>query len=348
MSRFDEAMRRKDPADTGAPPAPEAGPPRATARFAGDRANGVQVPVPAADDVADPWAVGAAPEPTAATTRPEPTPPAAHAPAAADSQPDASIAAFVPEPVFAPERPAMPEPSVVEPGRALSAHVLAKLNTAQSTLPFEVVEQYRRLAATLHHAQADRGIKTVMICSALGGEGKSLTATNLALTLSESYRRRVLLVDADLRRPSLNKVFELPETAGLSDGLLGGEDRRLPVVQFSSFLTLLPAGRPTPDPMAWLTSNRMKHIIAEAREAFDWVIVDTPPIAVLTDASLLSAMVDSAVLVVRSGHTPLAAVKKALDTVGRSRTMGVVLNRVKPEPHAPYHDAYYSRHYGSD
>ena len=185
-----------------------------------------------------------------------------------------------------------------------------------------------------------------MICSALGGEGKSLTATNLALTLSESYRRRVLLVDADLRRPSLSQVFELPETAGLSDGLLAGDDRRLPVVQLSSYLTLLPAGRPMPDPMASLSSNRMRHIVGEARDSFDWVIIDTPPIAVLTDASLLGAMVDAAILVVRAGQTPLAAVKKALQTVGRGRVMGVVLNRVKHEAHPASDYAYYGGHYG--
>jgi capsular exopolysaccharide synthesis family protein len=210
------------------------------------------------------------------------------------------------------------------------------------------VEQYRRLAASLHHAQADRGIRTVMICSALGGEGKSLTATNLALTLSESYRRRVLLVDADLRRPSLTRVFGLPEASGLSDGLLSEDDRRLAVTQLSAYLTLLPAGRPTSDPMSSLTSNRMKHIVSEAREAFDWVIIDTPPIALLSDASLLGAMVDAAVLVVRAGHTPLDAVKKALDTLHRRRVMGIVLNRT--EPGGPSHDylGYYGSHYRTD
>jgi capsular exopolysaccharide synthesis family protein len=240
------------------------------------------------------------------------------------------------------------EPTAPEPVLGLSPEGLEKLNLSSSRLPTTVVEQYRRLAASLHHAQADRGIKTVMICSALGGEGKSLTATNLALTLSESYRRRVLLVDADLRRPSLSRVFGLPETSGLSDGLYTEDGSRLPVTQLSAYLTLLPAGRPTSDPMASLTSNRMKHIVAEAREAFDWVLLDTPPIALLTDASLLGAMVDSAVLVVRAGRTPLAAVKKAIDTVGRRRVMGVVLNRVESTGASHDYLGYYGSHYGTD
>ena len=74
-------------------------------------------------------------------------------------------------------------------------------------------EQYRRLAATLHHAQAEHGLKVVMVASAVPGEGKTLTATNLALTLSESYQRRVLLIDADLRRPSLHDDVQVPNTA---------------------------------------------------------------------------------------------------------------------------------------
>lgn len=224
--------------------------------------------------------------------------------------------------------------------------IYEKLVVNTTSLPSGVVEQYRRLAATLHHAQVDRGVRSVMITSALAGEGKSLTATNLALTLSESYKRRVLLIDADLRRPSLNKVFQVPETSGLADGLGIDAERRLPVIQLSPYLTLLPAGRPTPDPMASLTSGRMKHIVAEAREAFDWVILDTPPIALLTDAALLAAMVDTAVLVVRAARTPLAAARRAAEAVGRERLIGVVLNGVEDRPHASY-DYYYST-YGAD
>lgn len=227
-----------------------------------------------------------------------------------------------------------------------SPQLYEKLVVDSSKLPSGVVEQYRRLAAALHHAQIDRGIRTVMITSGLAGEGKSLTATNLALTLADSYKRRVLLVDADLRRPSLNKVFQVPDTSGLSDGLESDEERRLPVIQVSSHLTLLPAGRPTPDPMALLTSKRMRHIVGEAREAFDWVLLDTPPIALLPDASLLAAMVDTAVLVVRAAVTPLAAAQRALESVGRNRVIGVVLNGVASTSGGQFDD-YYGYGYGS-
>ena len=103
----------------------------------------------------------------------------------------------------------------------------------------------------------DRGVKVVMITSALVGEGKSLTAANLALTLSESYRRRVLLVDADLRRPGLHDIFQVSSNDGLSDGLRRARNSTFTTFQLSSTLTMLPAGRPDRDPMASLTSPRM-------------------------------------------------------------------------------------------
>jgi capsular exopolysaccharide synthesis family protein len=188
------------------------------------------------------------------------------------------------------------------------------------------VEEYRKLAASLHHTQADRGIKVVMIASALPGEGKSLTATNLALTLSESYRRRVLLIDADLRRPSLHEVFQVPNVSGLSDGLAAPSEHKLALSQITPLLMLLTAGKPEPDPMGAITSGRMRQVVEEASSAFDWVILDTPPVGLLTDANLLAAMVDAAVLVVRAGSTPLPAVQRAADAIGRDRLLGVVLN----------------------
>ena len=188
-------------------------------------------------------------------------------------------------------------------------------------------EQYRKLAATLHQAQAISGLKVVMIASAVAGEGKTLTSSNLALTLSESYKRRVLLIDADLRRPSLHSVFAVDGMTGLSEGLGSPEDQRFPVHQVSPFLTMLPAGRPSADPMAGLTSDRMRRLIEEARAAFDWIIVDTPPLGLLPDGHLLASMVDGVVLVVKACETPYPVVVRALESIGRERILGVVLNQ---------------------
>jgi capsular exopolysaccharide synthesis family protein len=190
-----------------------------------------------------------------------------------------------------------------------------------------LVEQYRQLAAVLHHAQKASGARSVMVTSALPSEGKTLTATNLALTLSQSYQRRVLLIDADLRRPRMREMFALPDGDGLTDSLTVRQEPRLPVHQITPTLWVLTSGRPVPDPMSLLVSPSMKQLIDTARDTFDWVVVDTPPIAILPDANLLSAMIDTALLVVSAQSTPYPMVQRAAAAIGTTRILGVVLNR---------------------
>jgi protein-tyrosine kinase len=210
-------------------------------------------------------------------------------------------------------------------------------------------EQYRRLAGVLHDAQTTTGLRVLMIASAVSGEGKTLTAANLALTLSESYRKRVLLIDADLRRPTLHTIFAVKTAGGLSEGL-DTPDSKLMIRQISDRLAILPAGRPNSDPMALLTSERMHRLIAEARDAFDWVIVDTPPIILLPDANLLSTMVDGVVLVLKAESTPHALVKRATDAIGHKRLLGVVLNQATAAPNGGYgtYGSYYGYYGGGD
>jgi capsular exopolysaccharide synthesis family protein len=215
-----------------------------------------------------------------------------------------------------------------------------------SEIPAALREHYRRLGATLHHAQAESGLKTLMVSSALPEEGKTLTATNIALTLSESYQRSVLLIDADLRRPSLADVFQLPKVFGLSEALTSVPERSVSLIQVSPHLALLPAGAPDHDPMSKLTSDRMRRLLAESAAAFDWVIIDTPPVGILTDAKLLGAMVDSALFVVRAGRTPAKLVQRAVDALGRDRIMGVVLNRAEIRQNGR-NNSYYTSYYYS-
>jgi capsular exopolysaccharide synthesis family protein len=212
-------------------------------------------------------------------------------------------------------------------------------------VPFGCVEQYRKLAATLHHVQAERGIKVLMISSAVASEGKTLTSTNIALTLSESYGKRVLIIDADLRRPTLHQVFNLPNLTGLSDALRSEKDRTLPLTQVATRLSALTAGRPEADPMSGLTSPRMRRIVQEAAAAFDWVIIDTPPAGLLPDAKLITQLAEAAILVIRAGRAPVQLVMQAVESLGRDRIVGVVLNGVdqKASAAAPYYGyGYYS------
>jgi capsular exopolysaccharide synthesis family protein len=191
------------------------------------------------------------------------------------------------------------------------------------------VEQYRRLAAALHHAKAQSGMKVVVVTSAVVSEGKSLSVCNLGLTLSHSYRMRVLLVDADLRRPSLHEMFRLPPTRGLSEGLRANEVCELPLFEVAPGLVVLPAGRPDADPVGGLTSGRIGRVLAEAAGDFDWVLIDTPPLGLVPDAALLGTLADSVLLVVRAGASPCALVRQAIETLGTDKIFGVLLNAVE-------------------
>lgn len=203
------------------------------------------------------------------------------------------------------------------------------------------VEQYRRLAAVLHEVQLQQGLKTLMLTSALPHEGKTLTIVNLALTLSESYARRVLIIDADLRWPSVHSVLGVDNSAGLSESLLrGGLD--LPIRRVLPGLSVLPAGRPGPTPLAALTSARMGALIDECAKQFDWVLLDTPPVGLMPDAQLLARLTRAVVLVIAAGATPAAAVKRAVEELGPDSIIGTVLNRVDEReiPEAGYYVQY--------
>jgi len=256
----------------------------------------------------------------------------------------AALPAAPPEAIAAEPSVPVEEPAVAPPAPAGFGHVerskAGKL-VLNADLEPNSVEQYRRLAARLHLDQAQRGTKLVMVTSALVGEGKTLTSTNLALTLSESYRKRVLLVDADLRRPGIHDMFGIPNFTGLSDAIRSADERKVSVIHLTDHLSVLTAGRPDSDPMGVLSSERMQRVLADAAAAFDWVIIDTPPVALLSDAHLLASLVDTVVLVVRAGVTPFDAIQTATVAVGRDRIMGVVLNAAQTASRNTYR--YYGR-----
>jgi capsular exopolysaccharide synthesis family protein len=205
-----------------------------------------------------------------------------------------------------------------------------------------LVEEFRQLAATLHQAQVTNNIRVLMVTSAEPGEGKSTTAVNLALTFSESYQRRVLLVDADLRRPTLHEIAQVPNQTGLGETLKATSEHKLPLFQLSETLMLAPAGKPDPNPMGALTSPRMRDMLVEASLRFDWVIIDAPPIGLIADSSLLAPLSDGVLLVVRARRTHHSSAQKAVEAIGRERILGVVLNDAEVEDSPAYHRYYHS------
>jgi capsular exopolysaccharide synthesis family protein len=243
-------------------------------------------------------------------------------------QPSQATAVPVEEP--APPQAFVPEPRPVRatrqvPAPASDVDLRARLVTGGAD-PVSL-EQYRRLAAVLHDAQVERGLKTILITSALPGEGKTLTVANLALTLSEAYARRVLVIDADLRWPSLHEIFNVPNSQGLSEALDAGGDPA--IVEVSSRLSIMTSGKPGPAPLAGLTSKRMGALLKECAGQFDWVLVDTSPVGVLPDGQVLARLIGAVILVIKAGSTPAAAVERAVADLGQEYILGTVLNRVE-------------------
>jgi len=206
-------------------------------------------------------------------------------------------------------------------------------------------EHYDRVAAALHQAQRDQNTRLVMFTSALAGEGKSLTAANVAVTLS-LHGRRVLLVDADLHRPTVHTLFQVSNARGLLNSLVAKSEGPMPVIEVAPNLSVLPAGRSSIEPMGLLISDRMRKVLLEASQAFDWVIVDTPPVCLVSDAHVLADIVPAVVLVVKAGSTPCDLISAAVSTLGRERILGVVLNCVGDGDVVGGHD-HYGYGYGS-
>ena len=222
--------------------------------------------------------------------------------------------------------------TIVVPRTATSGHLGSldlrldgKLVGSPETSPV-VVEQYRRLASTLHHLQIDEGLKTVLVASAMPRDGKTLTITNLALTLSESYRKRVLVIDADLRRPSLHEVFRLPKTSGLGEALRSNS--RPHFLELSPFLSVLPAGEVKGDPLSVLTSDRFAALLDGCAAVFDWVLLDAPPVGLMPDGKVLARLAKAVVFVIGAGTTPYKLIERAISEIGREAIVGTVLNRI--------------------
>jgi capsular exopolysaccharide synthesis family protein len=238
-------------------------------------------------------------------------------------------------------------PPVLPPAAAVPQRAVPDM-LVTGTQRVDAVEQYKKLAATLHHVQTNRGVRVILCTSAVMSEGKTVTSANLALTLSQSFQRRVLLIDADLRRPRLHTLFNLPNSEGLFEALDARSDRKVVLNAVSPWLSVVTAGRPGPDPVHVLTSERLARVLEDAGSSFDWVIIDTPPVMVLPDAGLLMGLVDAAVLVIGAGQATYRMTRRAVDALGRDRIVGVVMNRVADSEVAQGYGGYYGYYAAAD
>lgn len=191
-------------------------------------------------------------------------------------------------------------------------------------------EAYRTLRTNIQYSSFDKEIKTMVITSSEPGEGKSTTAGNIALSFAQS-EKSVILIDCDLRKPSLHRNFKVSNLVGLSDVLIGKEKMNDAVTEYSENLHILTSGKLPPNPSEMLGSKAMERLLEELKSKYDIIILDSAPLQAVTDAQILSTKVDGTILVVRAEKTKRDSVQQAkalLDKVG-ANILGTVLNGVE-------------------
>jgi capsular exopolysaccharide synthesis family protein len=189
-------------------------------------------------------------------------------------------------------------------------------------------EQFRSLRTRILQAGEREQMRTFVITSATMGEGKTVTALNLGWLLAQTEGVRALVIDSDLRQPCATEYLAIDAPRGLSE-VLGGElSLQDAIVRLDpAGLYLLPGGNARDDVADLLSGPTYAGVIAEARQMFDFIIIDAPPLGIFTDANVLINRADGALMVVRAGKTRYALVDKLLETLPRERMLGVVLNR---------------------
>jgi protein-tyrosine kinase len=218
----------------------------------------------------------------------------------------------------------LPRPSAARPASPSRLDSRLVAATASHSL---AAEQFRALRTRLKQAENGRSVRAIVITSPNKGDGKSLTAANLALTMAQEYQQRVLLVDGDLRRPAVHRLFGVSEGPGLSDVLSGRATLDDAIVTLTDQeLSLMPAGSLPNHPAELLGSAAMRRLLDTLRSRYDRIIIDMPPVAPLADLHIVAPMADGVLMIVRAGVTPKPAIERALAGLDKSRVLGLVLN----------------------
>ena len=207
------------------------------------------------------------------------------------------------------------------------------------------VESFKMLLAKILTRKSRSRPRTIMVTSPQPMDGKTMVATNLAISISQGINEYVLLVDCDLRRPSIDRILGLNAHEGISEYLEKGVSLGPYLVKTPiSKLTVLPAGKPSPNPSEPLSSEKMRQLVEELRDRYEdrHIIIDATPAQFAAETTFLASMVDGVLLVVRSGKTPRDSVLEAIENIDRNKIIGVVFNACNKSP-KDYND--YSRYY---
>lgn len=196
-------------------------------------------------------------------------------------------------------------------------------------------EHFKVLRGNIVHPADGRKIKSVLVTSSLGGEGKTMVSCNLAVSIAQSLDPYVMLIDADVRRPNVHNMLGLGKVKGLTDYL----ETRTPLSDYLvkcplDKMTILEAGSKVRNPAELMTSDKMKHLLKEARERYQdrFIVIDSPPVNLAAETLVLAQQVDAIVMVVRYGVSDRNAIEEALTKLDREKVLGMVFNGFEVTP----------------
>lgn len=212
-----------------------------------------------------------------------------------------------------------------------------------------VAEAYRTLRTNIQFSSLDRQVKKIVVTSSGPSEGKSTTSSNLAITLAQNGHKTII-IDCDMRKPSVHKKFKISNQKGLSNVLVGECSLNEALIKGPvENLDIITSGTRPPNPAELVASQKMQNFLDSLAEIYEYIIIDTPPVLMVTDAQILSKYADGTLLVVASGEADKDAVKKAkelLEKVG-AHILGAVLNKLDTSRKG-YYGYYYHYYYGND
>ena len=199
-------------------------------------------------------------------------------------------------------------------------------------------ESYRTLRTNIQYSSFDKEYRVIVVTSSEPGEGKSTTSGNLALSMAQGDKR-VILIDCDLRKPSLHKKIKLSYLVGLSDVIIGKADLVTAVHKYNKNLVILTSGKIPPNPAEMLSSKAMGNLLETLKQNFDYIILDTPPVQAVTDSQILSTKADGTILVVRAERTKKDSVQNAINLLKKvnANIIGTVLNGVEASRNKYYY-----------
>lgn len=217
------------------------------------------------------------------------------------------------------------------------AEIYVKENSRQP-----IAEAYRMLRTNIKYTSLDKEVKTIIVTSSEPGDGKSTTSSNLAEAISQDDNR-VLFIDCDLRKPVAHKTFGISNSKGLSDILCDNTCDVDSCIQKRDNIDILTSGRIPPNPSELLGSKRMKNLIHDFRDKYDYVVIDTAPIMAAADAQILSGSVDGVILVTSSNKTNKKSLTRAQKVLehAKANILGVVLNNYETTSTGSYYYYYY-------